>query len=575
MTKTALRIHSRLHFSELSAELARIVDAPRDSQDERGAIYTKREVVDFMLDAAGYDKSVRLFDVRVLEPSFGNGDFLFPLIDRLLHSWKRHNPTRGPSPSDLSQAIYAVELHAKTFTATFEHVEKYLAKQHFSPADAHSLTASWLHRGDFLLHPLRAGFDYVFGNPPYVRQELIPPQLMAEYRRLYSTIFDRADLYIPFIERSLSLLNPGGAVTFICSDRWTKNRYGRPLRELVSANYHLKYFVDMVDTPAFHSDVVAYPGIFVIANSRGTKTRVARRPNIKAAELSSLSKALRSKTSKRSARIREISHVAAGGEPWILDNLDRLAIIRQIEGEHPTLEEAGCSVRIGVATGADKIFVAPFKELDVEPSRKLPLVMTRDISSGEVKWKGLGVINPFGDDGHLVPLSKFPRLARYLNTHGKEIRKRHVAANNPHGWYRTIDRIYPEYCYKPKLLIPDIKGEAHVVYEKGTLYPHHNLYYVTSASWDLRALQAVLLSQVTRAFIGTYSTQMRGGFLRYQAQYLRRIRLPHWDSVAATLRARLRRAAEKRDIAACNRAAQDLYRLSDSQFSALQEQTTF
>ena len=37
-----------------------------------------------------------------------------------------------------------------------------------------------------------------------------------------------------------------------------------------------------------------------------------------------------------------------------------------------------------------------------------------------------------------------------------------------------------------KLLIPDIKGEANIVYDSGRFYPHHNLYYITSTEWDLR-----------------------------------------------------------------------------------------
>jgi len=94
----------------------------------------------------------------------------------------------------------------------------------------------------------------------------------------------------------------------------------------------------------------------------------------------------------------------------------------------------------------------------------------------------------------------------------------------PANWYRTIDRITPALAARPKLLIPDIKGESHIVFEGGELYPSHNLYYVTSDDWDLRALQAVLLSAVSRLFVATYSTKMRGGFLRFQAQYLRRIR---------------------------------------------------
>lgn len=41
-----------------------------------GAIYTKREVVDFILDLTGYTTDARLTNFRLLEPSFGDGDFL-------------------------------------------------------------------------------------------------------------------------------------------------------------------------------------------------------------------------------------------------------------------------------------------------------------------------------------------------------------------------------------------------------------------------------------------------------------------------------------------------------------------
>jgi hypothetical protein len=118
----------------------------------------------------------------------------------------------------------------------------------------------------------------------------------------------------------------------------------------------------------------------------------------------------------------------------------------------------------------------------------------------------------------------------------EEIAGRHVAQKVPANWYRTIDRIYPEIAARPKLLIPDIKGEAHIVYEDEGLYPHHNLYFITSQSWDLHALQAVLVSGIARLFVAVYSTKMRGGYLRFQAQYLRRIRVPKWSQVPAPLK---------------------------------------
>jgi hypothetical protein len=189
--------------------------------------------------------------------------------------------------------------------------------------------------------------------------------------------------------------------------------------------------------------------------------------------------------------------------------------------------------------------------------------------SGEVRWLGQGVINPFADDGRLVNLRDYPRLRRYLEARQEAIAGRHCAQKAPSNWYRTIDRITSSIAKKQKLLIPDIKGEAHIVFESGKLYPHHNLYYVTSEAWNLRALQAVLLSGVTRLFVATYSTKMHGGFLRFQAQYLRRIRLPYWHDVPEVLRKELIEAAKSRNLQACNRAVFNLYGLDREERSAL------
>lgn len=535
--------------------------------EERGAIYTRQEVVAFILDLIGYTSDKPLHTLSLLEPSFGGGDFLFPVIERLLESYRKHSK-RPADITDLLPAIRAVELHRTTFATTRARLTILLRENGFSDKDTRTLLDQWLSQGDFLLQPINEGFAYIVGNPPYVRQELIPDALIAEYRSRFKTIYDRADLYIPFIERSLSLLNNGGTLGFICSDRWMKNRYGGPLRQLVAEKFHLKYYVDMVDTPAFHSEVIAYPAITVIKREKPGATRLAHRPEITSKALSRLARELTS-GKPATAEVKEMHGVARGKEPWILESPDQLSLVRRLERDFPTLEEANCKVGIGVATGADKVFIAPFDELDLEPDRKLPLVMTRDIIAGKVEWRGLGVINPFDDNGGLVSLSEYPKLTAYLEKHGEEIKKRHVSRRNPDGWYRTIDRIYPAIAKRPKLLIPDIKGEAHIVYEDGQLYPHHNLYYITSEDWNLKALQAVLKSGIARLFVSIYSTKMHGGFLRFQAQYLRRIRVPQWKDIPPPTKAALIKAAEQGDAAACNAVVFELYGLTKSERAAL------
>ncbi len=537
--------------------------------ERRGAFFTRIEVVEFILDLVGYTVNEPLHFRHILEPSFGKGDFLLPIIKRLLVAWRKHNGNTSSAFDELKDAVRGVELHKKTFASTRTKIINQLKKEGFSTSLAKQLSEQWLVQGDFLLTQQNSQFDFVVGNPPYVRQELIPTSLLSEYRRRYKTMYDRADLYIPFIERSLSLLNKRGTLGLICPNRWMKNRYGGPLREYISKDFHLKTYIDMVNTNAFYSTVNAYPAIIIITKEKANKTRIAYRPQIEKKVLASIAAEINAEILPQKSSIKEIIGVMNGSEPWLLDSSEQMTLIRRIESQFLPIEQTGCKVGIGVATGADKAFIGNFDSLDVEPDRKLPLVTTHDLQSGKIIWQGQGIINPFANDGSLVELKNYPKLARFLEARKTIIAKRYCARKNPSKWYRTIDRIWPSLTQQPKLLIPDIKGEAHIVFDPGHFYPHHNLYYITSDTWDLRALQAVLLSSIAKLFVVAYSTQMRGGYLRFQAQYLRRIRLPLWQDVSQNLRQELIHAANTQNLEACNRAVVKLYQLTSKEQNIL------
>ncbi len=128
--------------------------------------------------------------------------------------------------TDLTHALYAFDIDAEHVAETRRGVTTLLTARGLPSGDATRLAEAWVHFGDFLLAPLSQHFDVVVGNPPYVRIEQIAPVLQAEYRRRYSTLFDRADLYVAFFERGLRLLTQHGTLCFVCADRWVLNRYG-------------------------------------------------------------------------------------------------------------------------------------------------------------------------------------------------------------------------------------------------------------------------------------------------------------------------------------------------------------
>jgi hypothetical protein len=191
------------------------------------------------------------------------------------------------------------------------------------------------------------------------------------------------------------------------------------------------------------------------------------------------------------------------------------------------------------------------------------LLLASQISVQEIRWRGSYLVNPFADadDGDLVDLASYPGLGAYFEKHQDQLRRRHVARTRPRSWYRTIDRIWPALQYQPKLVIPDIQPGSVIGFDAGQFYPHHNVYWITSESWDLNALRALLRSSIVRSQVESYSVQMRGGSLRYQAQTLRQLRIPLLSKLSPSLLDNLIAIATSEDQAAIDAIAAEAFSL--------------
>ena len=236
-------------------------------------------------------------------------------------------------------------------------------------------------------------------------------------------------------------------------------------------------------------------------------------------------------------------------------------MIASLEANFPTLEDPATrtKVGIGVATGSDRVYIVE-QAPGVESERLLPLAMAKDIATGAVAWSGHYLVNPW-DAGGLVELADWPGLAGYLEPHRDLLAKRHTARSG--RWHKTIDRVIEGLTERPKLYIPDFKDYLFPVLDPGDTYPHHNLYWITSDQWDLEVLGGLLMSAVANSFIEAYSVRMRGGYLRFQAQYLRRIRLPQIGALDDAAADALRQAFGARDREAATAASLDLYGIDE------------
>ena len=532
-----------------------------DPGGRHGEVFTRRWVVDLILDAVGYTPDRDLGARTIVEPACGCGAFLLPIVERLAESCERH----GRALSDAGEAIRGFDLLEHNAEHTRKAVMAKLLELGESLEAAERLSACWVATGDFLLsdhNGLEA--DYVVGNPPYVRLEEIPVAVSDAYRAQCSTMRGRADIFVGFFEKGLGMLAAGGRLGFICADRWMRNQYGARLRELISDSHAVESVVVMHDVDAFEEDVSAYPAVTILRNGEQGPAKVvdtqASFDEQAGARLTPwLTGWRRALPADPSFEAAELPGWFSGSGHWPAGSPRTLELLADLEDRSAPLEDPLTATRvgIGVATGCDEVYIVD-EAPGVEDSRLLPILAASDIASGEPRWSGRLLVNPW-ENGRLVDLAEYPGLAGYLASHGERIRGRHIARKRPAGWYRTIDRVTPGLQEQPKLLIPDIKAAAHPVLDEGGFYPHHNLYYVVSEAWDLEVLGGLLLSGIADLFVGAYCVKMRGGTYRFQAQYLRKIRVPEPGEVPAAAAQQLRSAFRARDRAAASAAAWPLY----------------
>ena len=119
------------------------------------------------------------------------------------------------------------------FDFDFEYARKIISwKPYDQNASADFFDPEWM-------FGIRDGFDITIGNPPYVRadsgDEHLKMRQKIEDSNQYETLWEKWDLYIPFIERSYKLLKPGGFTTLIVSDAYCHSKYAQK-----SQNWFLK-----------------------------------------------------------------------------------------------------------------------------------------------------------------------------------------------------------------------------------------------------------------------------------------------------------------------------------------------
>jgi hypothetical protein len=308
----------------------------------------------------------------------------------------------------------------------------------------------------------RGGFDAVVGNPPYVKLQNFRKAHadMADFLRFgrpeveipgyKSTQSGNFDLYLPFIEKGLSLLNERGRLGFIAPSLWTVNQYGAPLRSMIETGGNLERWLDFRAHQIFEEAIV-YTALQFFTLQRNTTVKVAFAPDGIVAD------------DPWAIAANELAYNKLDyGDRWLLIPGVERQFIEKITSECTPLDDPANTQSIfqGVKTGADSVFKLqrlgsnyykctpdrdegePY-EVTIEDEIMFPI-----LSGPEAKR----YISPITDIFLLFPYvsgaagtelrsaqeieKRFPNAWRYLQTWRNKLIKRDNGELDDEQWYR-------------------------------------------------------------------------------------------------------------------------------------------
>ena len=164
-----------------------------------GQYMTPQPLIDIILDEIGFDGVG-----TIMEPSFGDGNFLVSIVKRMIDK----------GITDFSN-VYGIEKDRTLYDTAIKRLNEVVGYDYdwknLRCADTLSVYTDYIGK-----------FDYVVGNPPFVRIH----NMNDEYRKIRHS-FDftsgMTDLYIIFYDIGLSMLNENGVLGYVSANSFLNN----------------------------------------------------------------------------------------------------------------------------------------------------------------------------------------------------------------------------------------------------------------------------------------------------------------------------------------------------------------
>ncbi len=475
-----------------------------------GKVYTPRFVVDKILDDINFTDN-NILGKTILDPACGDGRFLVVVAERIIKNSSKENLKQN------LEKIYGWDIDEQAINECITNLNELIKDYNFNVEWNIKVCNSIekLQKNNLFQQQEIQKFDYIVGNPPYIRIQHLE-ELQRKYIQQNYTFCQNGstDIYIAFFELCYNLLSDNGISGLITPNTYFYTETGKLLRENFVKNKCIKQITNYGEIQLF-DNATTYSAITIFGKQKNVSFLLQHAIN-------------QTEFKEKEIKIKELENQKF----W------QLTTEQKLNGNGIKLKDI-CNIHVGITTLSDKSYIFPIEIIDdnfaiANTKLKGKIKIERQILKPIVKGSTLKNSNEPIKEFVLFPFKKingkhqvlqeeelkqnFPYAYNYLLSIKDELAKRDNG-NPINPWYNFGRTQSLDTSFGKKIIFsPMNKTPNFILYEneESTLYSGYYIKY----SGDNNYLLQRLNSEKMQKFIEMSSRDFRGGWKAYNKKII-------------------------------------------------------
>lgn len=480
------------------------------SQKLLGQIYTPSFIVEKILDEIGFNEP-SVLGKTLLDPACGDGRFLEEVVKRII----KLSPLEQLENNLL--CVHGWDIDEQAVELCIKNLNKFTSLLNISIdwniRKCNSIKQ--LPKNDLFTDAKEEKFDFIVGNPPYIRIQHLDEANRKFIQQNYKFCQNGStDIYIAFYELAYHILSNDGICGLIAPNTFFYTETGRYLREFLANNMLIKQISNYADIQVFEN-ATTYSAIMIFDKKKHDRFLFQQAYS----KLDFLS---------REMEISEIQQQKV----W------QLSIEKSENIEGVKLKDI-CKIHVGITTLCDKAYIFPIEPIDenyvwaktklrgdvkIEKSILKPIIKGSTLKSSQDKINEY-VLFPYqkhNGKNQIISeetLKSYPLAYQYLLSVKEYLDKRDNGQRNPVAWYAFGRSQGLDTSFGKKIIFSPMNFKPNfVLYENEdcTFYSGYCIKYNGNYEYILKALNSQRLAD----FIAISSRDFRGGWKAYNKKVL-------------------------------------------------------